>query len=128
MSPGNEDRVVVWRVGDALLAAPLADTAEIAAVSRDGRALSRSGRLELRTPPGLSPPARPRRAVVLRAGKAALAMAADEVEGVRPYTERHTPATPAWIGTLKADHLAGLIRLDDDRIAALLAIDALTES
>lgn len=123
--PPDRDRVIVWRVGDALLAAPLARTAEIAAVDPDGRAMSRSGPLELQAPPGLPLPRRPHRAVVLRAGETAVAMAADEVEGVRSYTDRQATATPAWLDSLRTDHLAALILLDDQRIAALLAIDTL---
>lgn len=117
--------MVVWRVGDALLAAPLAAIVEVAPVSADGTATSRLGALELQAAPGLPAPARPRRAVVIRTAGAAVAIAADDVEGVQPYTEHSAAPTPAWLGTLPTAHLAGLIRLDDDRIAALLAVDAL---
>lgn len=128
MPPGEADRVVVWSLGDALLAAPLAVIVEIATVAADGRAMSRLGPLDVRSAPGLPAPAGPRRAVVVRtgeAGAAALAIAADDVEGVKPYTPAEAAATPAWLRTLPTGHIAGMIRLDDDRIAALLAIEAL---
>lgn len=128
MSPDEADEVVVWRLAGALLAVPLAAVVEIAAVTADGRAVTRAGRLELRTPPGLSLAADAAdctRAVVVRTGGGAMALAAEVVEGVKPYTKRERAPTPPWIRTLPTEHLAGLIRLDDRRVAALLAVDTL---
>lgn len=124
--PGEATRVVVWRVGDALLAVPLDAAIEIAAVAPDGRAATRAGSLELWTPPGLQEVDDCRRAVVVRAGEGSVAMAAETVEGVKPYTEREAAPTPPWLRSLATPYMAGLIRLDDDRVAALLAVESLT--
>jgi hypothetical protein len=110
--------VVVWEAGGALLAVPLEDTIEVTDVDRDGRALSREGRLELSTPPGLVVD-RPVRAIVVRHPDGPLALAAGSVEGVCEATG--TTATPPWLEGLAVRHMDGLVVLDDGRIAALLA-------
>lgn len=120
-------RVVVWRVGDALLAAPVDAVVEIAAVDAAGTVRSRVGALDPRTPPGLEPPEAPVRAVVLRAGGGHLAMAADHVDGVTAWEPGATAPTPDWLRSLPTGHVASLIRLDQDRVAALLAVDALAD-
>lgn len=127
MHAADEGRVVVWRVGDVLLAARLADTVEIAAVASDGRAVSRSGRLEPRTPPGIPVPERPARAVVVRVGGREMALAADEVLGIEPFTPGGVAAVPAWLDDLFAPHLTRLVRLPDHRLAALLDLTALRD-
>ena len=124
----EDGRVVVWRVGEVLLAARLSDTVEIAAVASDGLAVSRSGRLEPRTPPGIAPPERPVRAVVVRVGDGEVAMAADEVLGIEPFTPEDSASVPSWLGALSAPHLARLVRLPDHRLAALLDLHALPEA
>lgn len=124
--PAEATRVVVWGVGDALLAVPLDAAIEIAAVGTDRRAITRAGPLELWTPPGLQEVYDCRRAVVVRASGGAVALAADAVEGVKPYTEREAAPTPPWLRSLPTPHMAGLVRLDDDRVAALLAVESLT--
>lgn len=121
---GPAGRVVVWRVGDATLAVPLDDTVEIAPVV-DGRAVTRSGPLSLRTPAGLARPGDPQHAVVVRTGGDHAAMAADAVEGVHEGAGDRTAALPPWLLGVSGEQLAGLIRLDDDRIAALLHARAL---
>ncbi len=127
--PQNERaRALVWRSGDALLAVPLAAVLEIAAPDADGRVRSRVGSLPVSTVPGLPPAANPPRAVVIRAGGATVALAADDVEGVREYTARESARTPPWLRLLNIDHLAGLVRLDEGRVAALLAVETLHPS
>lgn len=126
MPQAEETRIVVWRVGEALLAAPLADTVEIAAVAGDGRAVSRSGHLELRTPEGLEPPREPRRAVVVESAAGPTAMAADEVVGVRSHRPGDVAGIPAWLSEVSDRAVTSLVRLDDDRIVALVAVDRLS--
>lgn len=125
--PGADDQqVVVWHVGDAILAVPVETVVEIASVDRDGTVRSRTGTLQPITPPGLDPPASPERAVVLRNASGSLAMAADHVDGVTTCERGAATPTPEWLRTLPTRHLASLIRLDGDRVAALLAVDSLS--
>lgn len=126
MPHGEEARAVVWRIGEALLAVPLDVAMEIAAVGADGQARARTGRLEVRTPPGVTAPPYCPHAVVVRTTGSPMALAAEAVDGVLAYTERHAVPAPAWLGGLPTDHIAGLIRLNDQRVAALLAVEALT--
>lgn len=128
MPPADEGRVVVWRLGDALLAAPLADTIEIAAVAADGLAVSRAGRLALHTPAGIRSRERPTRAVVVRVAGREVAMAAEEVLGIEPFAPAETAPLPPWLETVPASHVAGLVRLPDQRLAVLLHLDALPAS
>jgi hypothetical protein len=123
--PGAERRVVVWRAGEALLAVPLEDTIEIAAVDRDGRAAGRDGPLALEAPPGLPFPDPAPRAVIIRTAGRRVALAAESVEGVRTVHGEGTDPIPAWLGRLSADHIEGMIRIHGDRVAALLDVDAL---
>lgn len=125
MPQGEASRVLVWRLGSALLAARLEDVVEVVMVAADGRALSRGGQLEVTPPPGMTSPTRPPRAVVVRAGAGTMAMAADEVEGVKEYALRDSAPTPAWLRGLPTEHLAGLIHLEGSRVAALLALDTI---
>lgn len=125
MSPDEEGQVLVWRLGDALLAAPLEAVVEVATVGADGRATSRAGPVDLTVPPGVRSSTVTERAVVVRARGIMLALAADDVEGVMPCTLRDSAATPPWLRSLPTTHLTGLVRLDGGRVAALLAIDAL---
>ncbi|MEJ2503864.1 MAG: hypothetical protein P8177_11235 [Gemmatimonadota bacterium] len=120
-----ERRVVVWRLGDAVLAVPLADTVEIAAVDGEGRADGRGGALALTPPPGLPLPRRATLAVVVRTAAGATALAADEVLGVRTVADGGTEPVPAWLGALPTAHIEGMIRVDGDRTAALLDATAL---
>lgn len=121
--PADEPRAVVWRVGDALLAVPVADTVEVAPVA-GGRAASQLGSLPLHDLPGIPAPGDPRRAVIVRSAAAPLALPAETVEGVIPYQPGSAPL-PDWLRHLPAPHLDRLVRLDDRRIAALLAVDRL---
>lgn len=125
MSPDEEGQVLVWRLGDALLAAPLEAVVEVTTVGADRRAVSRAGPVDLTAPPGARSASVPQRAVVVRARGATLALAADEVEGVVPRTLRESAATPSWLRSLPTTHFTGLVRLDGGRVAALLAIDTL---
>jgi hypothetical protein len=128
MSPTDAVTLVVWRSGDALLAVALAAVEAIAPVGADGQALARAGALELRSPPGLPPPAGARQAVVVRRGagdaRQRVALPADHVEGV---LEARGPVRepPPWLAGLGAGHLAGLILLEDGRVAATLDPDSL---
>jgi len=124
--PGSDPaRALVWRSGDALLAVPVDAVLEVTDTDDEGRARSRRGPVPLSAVPGLQPAGHARRAVVVRSGGTTLALAADEVEGVREYTVRESAPTPPWLGTLPTGHLAGLVRLDEGRVAALLAVDTL---
>lgn len=120
---GRGRRLVVWTAGGALLAVPLEDTVEIAALDDDGRTTGRAGPLEPVLPPGLTAD-RPARAVVVRHPAGPLALAAEAVEGVSEGAETTAP-TPSWLGGLRLDHLDGLVLLEDGRIAALLAVERL---
>lgn len=124
MPPGEERRVLVWRVGGALLAAPIEVVVEVAPV-QDGRTDSRAGRMEVRDVPGLRTEREARRAVILRAESGLLAVAADEVDGVRSSTPREESPTPGWLRALPTEHVAGLLQLPDARVAALLAVESL---
>lgn len=125
MSPDEEGQALVWRLGDALLAAPLEAVVEVTIVGADGRAVTRAGPVDLTAPPGARSSSVPQRAVVVRARGDTLALAADEVEGVVPRTLRDSAVTPSWLRSLPTTHISGLVRLDGGRVAALLAIDTL---
>lgn len=122
MPPADGDRVVVWRAGGAILAAPLDAVVEIAAVGDDGRAAGRAGPIPLTSPAGAEPRA-PKRAVVVRVGERTLALAADAVEGVARSDERVTAPTPRWLRGLAADRIARLVRLEEGRVAAVLDLE-----
>lgn len=119
------DRVVVWRLGEALLAAALDAVAEVAPVGPDGRARTREGSLDLVVPRGLTPAPAAGRAVVLYAGGRRVAVPAEEVEGVRHCRPGDVEAPPSWLGALAAPAVRALVRVDDRRIAALLVPDTL---
>lgn len=123
--PAAPARVVVWRLGDALLAVDVDRVVEIAPVDPDGRARSRLGALTLAVPPGLAAPARPQRAVVLRTSRGPVGAPADAVEGVHECAPGTVGAPPAWLAGLSEAGVRALVRLDDRRIAALLEPDAL---
>jgi chemotaxis signal transduction protein len=118
---------VVWRLGELLLAVPLADVEEIAPVDADTRfASSRGAALEVVPPHGVPMAAEPRRAVVVRGGPGVrVALAADDVEGVLPAGAAAGVAPPAWLAGLDLRHVAHLVRLADGRIAAVLMVERL---
>jgi chemotaxis signal transduction protein len=130
--------MVVWRLGDALLAVALGAVDEVVGVGADGRARARGGALELHAPPGLDLPAGSRQAVIIASGAGEgvgagsppqrLALAADEVEGVYEAGDVSPLPPPGWLGRLDAPHLTGLIRLQDGRVAAALDPDALSRA
>jgi chemotaxis signal transduction protein len=130
---GEQGALVVWRLGDALLAVPLHDVDEVVGVDPAGLARAREGPLELRAPPGLELPAASHQAVVVGGGEAApgsarpkrMALAADEVEGVYGSDEASSEAPPTWLGEIGSPHLASLVRLQDGRVAAALDVGAL---
>ena len=113
---------VVWRTGDALLAAPLEDVVEVSAVE-GGQAVTRTGRVKPVAPEGLAAPA-PRRAIVLRGPHGVVPFPADEVEEVATGSAAGRVPTPEWLGS-DLEWVRGLLRLDDHRVAALLAVDRL---
>lgn len=119
------DRVVVWSLGEALLAAALHDVVAVAPVGDDGRAHGREGGVGLVVPPGLPPPASPVQAVILDTARGRVAVPADGVEGVRECGPGSVAPPPPWLQGLAATVLRGLVRLDDRRIAGLLDPDAL---
>lgn len=125
MPQGEERRVLVWRVGGALLAAPIETVVEVAPV-REGTTRSRVGRVEIRDVPGLRPEGDAEHAIILRADTGLLAIAADEVAGVQTSTPGTQSPTPAWLRALPTEHFAGLLQLPDARVAALLVVDSLT--
>jgi chemotaxis signal transduction protein len=130
--------MVVWRLGDALLAVALGAVDEVVGVDADGLARARGGALELRAPPGLDLPPGSRHAVVIASGAGEgagpgspsqrLALAADEVVGVYEAADVSPLPPPDWLGRLDAGHLSGLIRLQDGRVAATLDPDALSRA
>lgn len=121
---GEGRRVLVWRVGGALLAAPIDAVVEVAP-AEGGSTDCRAGRLDLRGMPGLQTDGDAPHAVILRADSGLFAIAADEVEGVRTSTAREESPTPDWLHTLPTEHLAGLLQLPDARVAALLDVESL---
>ena len=125
MPAAEPERAVVWRLGEALLAAPLDAVQEVASVTKDGRARTRSGELEPLVPNGLEVPRPSRRAVVLLVGDRGVAVAADEVEGVAEVPESMAVAPSEWLGQLDTRHVRAVVRLVDGRLAALLEPDAL---
>jgi chemotaxis signal transduction protein len=127
MRPSEPGPVLLWRLGEALLAVELTAVEEIAGVDAAGRARTRAGDLPIEAPPGLESAARPARAVVLRpAGLGRrIALAADEVEGVMEPASPGGLPTPDWLGGLGSPHVRALIRVDDVRVAALLDTDPL---
>ena len=122
---GTERRIVVWRVGEALLAVPLEATVEIAAVGEDRRADGRDGPLDLEPPPGLPLPEGAPRAVIVRASSRKVALAAEAIEGVVTVAGHGAEPVPPWLGGLSADHIEAVVRIGDGRVAALLDVDAL---
>ncbi|NIP78813.1 MAG: hypothetical protein GWM90_06275 [Gemmatimonadetes bacterium] len=125
MPGADPDRVVVWRAGEAVLALPVESVIEVAEPGGDGRVRSRAGPLEPMDLPGL-PPDAPRWAVVVRARRGAVALAADSVEGVTGAGP--VESAPGWLGPMARDHLRGLVRLTDGRIAAVPALEDLPTS
>lgn len=121
--------VVLWRLGDALLAIELMAVEEIAPVDAAGRARSREAELEVAVPPGLAPDQPAAAAVVVRMAGAPeprrMALAAHAVDGVVEGEQVGGVATPAWLEGLEHAHIRALLRLDDGRVAALLDTDAL---
>ncbi|HSH45396.1 MAG TPA: hypothetical protein VK966_06055, partial [Longimicrobiales bacterium] len=62
-------QLVLWERAGTLLAVPLEDVVEIAAVDTAGVARGRAGEVELLQVPGIAMGARPARAVVVRRGE-----------------------------------------------------------
>lgn len=129
MPPAERPPVLVWRRGEALLAVEVDAVLEIArtdaAAGVDVETVrTRAGEARVLDLPGL-PRDRAARAVVLRTAAGLVALPADTVEGIRAMTpDRFAPA-PRWLQALAPDHVRGIVTLDDDRLAALLAVDAL---
>jgi len=119
--------LVVWRLGDALLAVPLDAVEEVVAVGGDRQARGREVVLDVVDPPGLPPHESPRHAVIIRAVGTArrVALAADQVEGVRDPSDAPALDPPPWLAALASVHTRTLVRLDDRRVAALLDVAAL---
>ncbi len=117
---------VVWRLGDALLAVPLDVVDEVAPVDASGQARGRTGSWAVVDPPGLPRSDHPRQAVVVRVtgGEGRLALAADEVDGVRDAATAAVLDPPPWLAALSSGHTRSLIRLDDRRVAAVLDVAA----
>lgn len=124
MPQGEERRVLVWTIGGALVAAPIEVVVEVAPVE-GGRTSSRAGSLEVQPVPGLHAEGEARRAVVLRASGGLLAIAADDVDGVRSSMLADQSPTPDWLSALPTEHVAALLQLPDARVAVLLAVDSL---
>lgn len=124
MPQGEGQRVLVWRLGDALLAAPIDAVVEVAPAN-GGSTESRAGRLDVRSVPGLRTRGDAPRAVILRKTSGLMAIAADEVEGVRTSTGREESPKPGWLRTVPTDHFDGLLQLPGARVAALLAVESL---
>lgn len=124
MPPAETERAVVWRLGGALLAAPLDAVREVAPVTAEGLARTRTGEVEAVVPHGLDATP-PRRAIILSVGDQVVAVAAEEVEGVADVPERAVAGPPGWLSKLDTRHVRAVVRLADDRLAALLEPEAL---
>lgn len=129
MQPGDLGAVVVWCLGDALLAVELGVVDRIVPVGPDGRARTGDGPVEVCTPQGLEPGRPPRYAVLLRGGRdgSRLAVAAEHVEGVFEPGDATAVDQPEWLAGLDSAHVRSLIRLADQRLAVLLDVAALYE-
>ena len=123
MPAGDGGRVVVWCAGRTVLAAAVEAVLEVAERDEEGRALTRLGLLDPVSVPGLTTDDADR-AVIVRAADGPVALPADRIDGVVAY---HGPVvdTPPWLEAVGPDYVRGLIRLDDDRIAAVLDTGAL---
>lgn len=120
------DPVIVWLTGEAVLAAPVDAVLEVAELDEHGMAHTRDGSLEPMVFPGLDAAAC-RRAVVVRAADGPAAIPANRVEGVVGQ-QGPVRSPPEWLAGVAGRHVRGLIRLDDGRIAAVLATEALGAS
>jgi hypothetical protein len=116
--------LLVWRVGDALLAAPLAAVDEVATVGENGRAQARDGEIPVAAGPLPDAARQHRQAVILRrsdvAGEGRLALPADQVDGVVAADQAEALPAPPWLAGIHAPHMAALVRLETGDIAALL--------
>jgi hypothetical protein len=120
--------VVVWRIAGALLAAELHAVAEVAPVSDGGVVQTRDGDLELTPIPGLGEPSAPLAVVLQPQGAKAgmrVALPADAVEGVLTPGTVVEAEPPGWLRALHMPHVQGLLRVDGDRLVALLHADAI---
>lgn len=125
MPPADEHApVLVWRLGEALLCAQVDAILEVAAVRGSGVVATQEGEAPLVRLPGL-PAGEPRRAVVVRTGDGLLALPADAIEGIRAIAPDRFAPPPHWLDAVAGEHVRALVTLDDDRLAVLLAVDAL---
>lgn len=126
MPRAEPDHVVVWRVGDVLLAVALDDVMEVAAVGDGRTASARGGALTLTAIRGLDTRAEPaHRAIVVRTSRGPRAVAATEVEGVFESPDIGVHATPRWLEGVETGPVKALVRVDDQRTAALLDVEAI---
>jgi chemotaxis signal transduction protein len=127
MPPGDAGAVVVWRLGDAVLAVELGAVDRIVPVGPDGRARTHEGSVRVYTPQGIEPARPPRQAVLLHAGPGGsrLAVAAEHVEGVFDPEDATAIAPPEWLVGLDSTQVRSLIRLVDQRLAVLLDVATL---
>lgn len=120
--------VLVWRRGEALLAVEVDAVLEIArtraAAAADEPVRTRAGQAPVLNLPGL-PRDPATQAVILRTAAGLAALPADAVDGIRAITADRFAPPPRWLAALAPDHVRGIVTLDDDRLAALLAVDAL---
>ena len=130
MPPAERPPVLVWRRGEALLAVEVDSVLEIArtdapaGTADDEPVRTRGGVAPVLNLPGL-PRERAARAVILTTDAGLVALPADAVEGIRAMTADRFASAPEWLQALAPDHVRGIVTLDDDRLAALLAVDAL---
>jgi chemotaxis signal transduction protein len=127
---GDLGSVVVWRLGDALLAVEVDVVDQIVSVGPDGRARTRDGDLEVVLPPGVDPEHAPGQAVVVLAGhgpdRSRIAVAAEHVEGVVESGDATALDSPAWLAGLESAHVRSLVQIEGGRVAALLHTAAMT--
>lgn len=119
--------VLVWRRGEALLAVEVDAVLEVARA--EGSTPDATVRTRAADAPVLNLPGLPRdpatHAVIVRTGAGLVALPADVVEGIRAVTPDRFASAPRWLHALAPDHVRGIVTLDDDRLAVLLAVDAL---
>ena len=123
MPPAERPPALVWRRGDALLAAEVDAVLEVAPADGD-RVDTREGAAPFLHLPGLPREPAPR-AVVLRSAAGLVALPADGVDGIRAVVEGRVAPTPPWLRGFAPDYIRAIVTLDDDRLAVLLAVDAL---
>lgn len=124
MPAAERPPALVWRRGDALLAVEVDAVLEVTPAAREDAVDTREGPAPFLHLPGLPREAAPR-AVVLRSAAGLVALPADGVDGIRAVVDGRVMPPPPWLRGFAPDYIRAIVALDDDRLAVLLAVDAL---